>query len=201
MEMVKQDVAGIERSRETTELKEVKLKIEEFDREKRKKNLLFFNLIESTKNEATGRYKDDENIFREIVVNELAMMHIVPDKLIRLGKRMEGRRRPLLIKLKEEEEKRGILQNAKKLRNSSKYPRVYIGRDQTRDEREREKELRQEIKDKNNNESEGLFIRRGKIVRRLEARNEQEDNRETANEQPEPEQPQGGRELETQRDF
>ena len=80
------------------------------------------------------------------MVNELEMMHIVPDKLIRLGKRMEGRRRPLLIKLKEEEEKKGILQNAKKLRNSSKYPRVYIGRDQTRDETEREKLLRQESK-------------------------------------------------------
>ena len=87
------------------------------------------------------------------------------EKLIRIGKRSSNNR-PLLVKLGSEEEKKWALSNAKKLRNSKKFERVYLARDMTEEERRKDKQLREELRSKRQREGEASFIiRRGKVVK------------------------------------
>ena len=60
-------------------------------------------------------------------------------KIIRLGKREENKTRPVLVKLGKQETAREILITAKRLRNSEQYSRVFIAKDQSKEEREEPK--------------------------------------------------------------
>ena len=60
-------------------------------------------------------------------------------KIIRLGKREENKTRPVLVKLGKEEAAREILIKRKRLRNSEQYSRVFIAKDQSKEEREEPK--------------------------------------------------------------
>ena len=90
---------------------------------------------------------------------------------IRLGKREENKTRPVLVKLGKEENARKILMKAKRLRNSSsRYSRIFIAKDQSKEEREKEKNLRLELKELRETEGEWYTIKKGKIVKESEAR-------------------------------
>ena len=90
--------------------------------------------------------------------------------MVRLGKR-KGREtdspRPMLIKLKNEEEKWKILRNAKNLKNENNphKRRVGITKDLTREEREQNRKLREMIKEKKAEGQEGWFIKNGELRR------------------------------------
>ena len=72
----------------------------------------------------------------------------------------------MLVKLGSEEEKKWALSNAKKLRNSEKFERVYLAKDMTEEERRKDKQLRDELRNKRQAEGEASFIiRRGKIIK------------------------------------
>lgn len=144
---------------------EIESKVEDIERERRKRNIVFYNMQESEESEAERRYREDEEKCGKIFVEELGIQDLKIDKLIRLGKRIEGKNRPLLVKLGTEEEKRSILQRASKLRHSTNFRRVYISRDMTEVERAREKKLREELMAKRRNEEAQFIIRRGKIIK------------------------------------
>ena len=59
---------------------------------------------------------------------------------------------------------------AKRLRNSELYSKVFITKDQSEEEREKEKNLRLELKEFRETEGEWYTIKRGKIVKECEAR-------------------------------
>lgn len=154
-----------------TQLQNMQQKIEEIEKEKRFKNLIFFNLKESNKDQPLNRFKEDEVKCRDIIVNELGLENMETiglENLIRLGKKNE-RNRPLLVKLRSEEEVRMILRVASRMRHSQKYEKVYISRDLSQDERKKEKELREELKEKRSRNSGRYTIRKGKIVKVSEA--------------------------------
>ena len=59
---------------------------------------------------------------------------------------------------------------AKRLRNSEQYSRIFIAKDQSKEEREKQKNLRLELKELRETEGEWYTIKKGKIVKESEAR-------------------------------
>ena len=59
---------------------------------------------------------------------------------------------------------------AKRLRNSEQYSRILIAKDQSKEEREKEKNLRLELKQLRETEGKWYTIKKGKIVKDSEAR-------------------------------
>ena len=124
---------------------------------------MIFNLRESEQGEAVERYKEDEENVRSLFSEEIGVDEIQIEKTIRLGKKNE-RNRPLLVKLKDEEGKREILQKASRLRQSTRFPKVYISKDMTEAERENDKKLRQELREKRGDGKARFIIRRGSCL-------------------------------------
>ena len=82
-----------------------------------------------------------------------------------MGKKQEGKHRPLLVKLSNEEDRRNIILKAKNLRKTTEYRKVYIGKDMTMEERAVDKRLREELWKTRQREEGKLQIRRGRIVK------------------------------------
>ena len=147
-----------------SQIKNIETKLESLEKEKRKKNRVIYNLQESNKTEAGQRYDEDRANIQKIFTQELLRDGFKVERIIRLGKRTEGRRRPTLVEMRNENEKMDILINAKKLRHSVEYPKLYINKDLTFDERMNEKQLRDQLKEKRDNGETGYTIRNGKLV-------------------------------------
>ena len=85
--------------------------------------------------------------------------------MIRLGKKEQGKTRLIRITVDSVKTKREILKRAKRLRDSEKWKRVFITPDLSPKERQRNKELREDLKSRTEEGEENLVIRRGKIVK------------------------------------
>ena len=68
-------------------------------REKRKRNLIIYNLQESTASTSSSRILDDKKSFAHLLSSEFKTENIEFSKCIRLGKPVEDKSRPLLISL------------------------------------------------------------------------------------------------------
>lgn len=109
---------------------------------------------------------DDADNFMDLATSELGITpHIVTSS--RLGKGATGKPAPLLISLRDEADKRALLVNAKKLRES-KSPDVkdsiFINADLTLQERQHRAALRDELKVRLAAGEKDIGIRGGKIV-------------------------------------
>ena len=122
----------------------VDARIEQMEKVRRKKNLVVYNLPESEEEQARDRYKEDEIACRKIF-EVMEMENNEQKQVIRLGKREEYKIRPVLVKLKDEETAKEVLVRAKRLRFSEQYAGVFISKDLSR--AEREKNLRKELKE------------------------------------------------------
>ena len=103
------------------------------------------------------RREEDEEQCRMIIGRELGI-EIEKEKIeavVRLGRVQERRVRPILLKMKVREDKFTVLNNAKKLKHSGneRARKVRIAPDLTVREREAERELRGELRE-----------RRGRVV-------------------------------------
>ena len=181
MEQLKTEVAniggGVGRGEEGRKIEEIEMKLEDLEKEKRKKNVVFFNLIESDKQEPLERFNEDMDLCYNLLKNELGIPHINIVNLIRLGKRTGSSARPLLVKLGGEEDRIEILRLAKGLRHSTRFKNVFINRDMTENERESDRRLREELKEKRRaDEGSSFVIRKGKVIRVEGAEEEQRYN-------------------------
>ena len=102
-------------------MKEIEDKIEILERDRRGKNVVVFNLPECESAHSEERYSFDESKCGELFTNGMKMQDLTVEKLIRLGKRQEGKTRPLLVKLSNEEDRKNVVQKAKILRNTIDY--------------------------------------------------------------------------------
>ena len=136
---------------------------EYLDRERRKSNLIIYGVPEST-GSTDERKLNDNTYIKNLVHSEFNLDTIEITKCVRLGKRAEGKIRPVQITLTDRYVRGRILRNAKSLRNSTSYQNVYISPDQTPKEREASKLLRQELRRRKDTGESNLIIRRGKIV-------------------------------------
>ena len=160
------------------QMNQILTQVEEIERERRKKNIVIFNLQEPNGSESSERYREDEEKCGKIFVEELNVQDLRIEKLIRIGKKTENRRRPLLVKLGSEDERKTVMKAASKLRNSKNFERLYISKDMTVSEREKEKKLREELSQRKQQGESELIIRRGKIIRIDRQPQQQEPNRE-----------------------
>ena len=191
---IKEDIVreGVEEMKKERGVEEKKvngllLKMEDIEKERKKKNIMIFNLRESKKEAAKDRYMEDEENCKKIFTEELEVQNIHIEKVIRIGRADPNKVRPLMVKMGSEEEKSKILQNTKKLRYSEEFVRVYLARDLTEKEREKDRNLRLELKEKREKEDDWYIIKRGKVVRaEKEGRQNQGRIRMQAAEQPEP---------------
>ena len=132
---------------------------EMLEQEKRKSNVILYNLEESSASESISRSEEDKQKVLEIfntiglqgdeMLNEISYMK-------RLGKRSSGdsvndeidnvaQVRPLLLSFKDVQAQKSILSNAKKLANSN-YIHVSVKQDLTKSQQKIDKDLRNEVK-------------------------------------------------------
>ena len=131
------------------------------EREKRKSNLILFNVSEAQTNIKDERIIYDKTIFKEIcdtICDEPLNINNISDAR-RLGKKSpdatDSKPRPLIIKLKDQSLKIPILRNANKLR-SIEDPRldgIRMGHDLTTTERENSKQMYEEAKRRQRDET------------------------------------------------
>lgn len=172
MELLKKEVIseGMQEIRKTGEEKEKKviemsLKIDEIEKERKKKNIVIFNVEESEEKETGKRIQEDMDKCLKIFAQELEVQDLTVEKVIRIGRKSEeNKRRPMIVKLGSENDRNTVLGRAKKLRYSEEFVRVYIVKDLTEDEREKDKKLRKELKEKREKEEGQFIIRRGKVI-------------------------------------
>ena len=139
--------------------------VDEFvDRERRKMNLMIYNLPESDKQTNIERRNNDAAVFCNIIREEFKL-NIKVASTTRLGRFDASRNRPLLVTLEDMETKREILGHAKELRQSESWGNIYISPDLTPTERERDKKLRTELKQRRDDGERDIIIRNGKIVK------------------------------------
>ena len=91
--------------------------------------------------------------------------------MFRIGRKMESvesvRPRPILIKLSDENEKWSLLKGAKELRNAEGWrKKIGISLDLCKEDREKDKKLREDLKAKRDNNERGWYIKAGKLCKR-----------------------------------
>ena len=149
---------------------------EKEEQEKRKCNLAISNLPESEAISGEERKKDDVTLLTEIIKEKLRIcVNIV--NVFRVGKKQDNKPRIMIATLDREESKWDVLKAAKMLRDSEDEmtKNVYINKDLTLHEREVNKRLRDEVKQRRAN-GEKVKIIRGKCVTISEQK--QEDRHE-----------------------
>ena len=144
------------------EKKEVVELVDEYlEREKRRKNVVAFNIPEKT----TTDQESDEKTFLNIMKDEFNLIPRI-ESVRRLGRPSNDKSRPLLIKIDDEgnSTRQLIIRRAKELRQSNAWNNIFIVPDQTPNERELGKKLREELKTRRSAGEINLTIRRSRIV-------------------------------------
>ena len=127
------------------------------DRDRRRKNLIIYNFPENSDHQA------DKAKFLEL--SKLVFnLDLNITKIIRLGKRNDEKRRPLLVGLDSDAAKIEVLSQSGKLCRFDQYNEVYIVADKTKYEREKHKKLVNELKSRRSKGEKNLIIRNGNIV-------------------------------------
>ena len=122
------------------------------DRERRRKNLIVYNLPENSDRQA------DKTKFQELSTT-VFNLDLSITKVFRLGKRNDDKPRPLLVGLENETEKTEILSQSGKPRRYDQYNDVYIVADKTKYERDKHKKLVDELKLRRSKGEKNLVIR------------------------------------------
>ena len=123
---------------------------EEFHEEKDKiarKPFLVIKGLQEAENEEGSQEVDKQKV-EEMMGKILEEEEEQIAKVDRMGKRQNGRNRPLRVQLKDPGKRGKILSATKKLRESEKWKEVFISPDLTRKEREQGKLLRDKLKER-----------------------------------------------------
>ena len=147
---------------------------ERSDIDRRKNNVIVFNLPEADSPTAKSSvwYTEDSkecdrNAFIEISNESLGVDLNNPHKIkevLRLGpKRVTERPRPLKVTFSDIVTKREVLQNSKFLKDG-KYKSIFINPDLTPQQRKKDYDLRQELKNRKSEGQKGIYIKKGRIV-------------------------------------
>jgi hypothetical protein len=157
-----------EKIEEVVDRKLAELWEEQVEMEKRKCNLVIWNLKESAKTEIEEKKKDDLAAVKLLLskVVELEEGDVVEPVRLGKGTQVGTRPRMLRVTVKSEDKKKEILRKAPELNANvrDQAKRVYINPDYTQKQREQQKKLRDEKKRRTDAGEQNLAIRNGKIV-------------------------------------
>lgn len=123
----------------------------------KKNNLIIFNLQETKDEEA------DVTLIQNIITNTLEL-NLKPKMIQRLGKKLESKTRPVLLKCESQNDKVKILRNCNKLKNSQ-FRNISVKPDMTKTQQAEEKLLIEELKRRKLN-GEDVMIQKGKVILR-----------------------------------
>ena len=127
------------------------------DCERRKNNLIIYNLPETPDREA------DKKLLTELSKTVFSEEYPVL-RILRMGKKNENKHRPALVVLKHDTDKSFLLSNSAKLRLHDAYKTVYFSPDRTKFERVKYKKLVDELKQRKQNGETNLIIRNNTII-------------------------------------
>lgn len=148
--------------RVTTSAKIVKEDVDErLEIERRKGNLIIHGVPES------NAEKDIDEVAK-ILGEGLKLdftRHV--DKMERIGREVEGRPRPIRMKIKNMDGRKEILSRAKNLKDTEEFKRMFISPDLTRRQQEADRELRQQLKRIREGGVQEARIKNGKIVKNV----------------------------------
>lgn len=97
-------------------------------REKRKKNVVLYNVPESSHNEIQSRIDEDVSMCNDLFENSLRVKEYRIEKVSRLGRpREDNRSRPVLVQMRSEDEKWSILSSARNLKHETDPEKKKIG--------------------------------------------------------------------------
>ena len=180
--MEKEIEAGMERTK-----KEVRdeMESERKEREERSANVVVYGMKESEEEEAEKRKEDDTGGFLKMATEIGVDIKGGVEVKFRAGrKREDGKPRPMIVKLEDEETRQNLLMNARRLARKDEWKTVFVSPDLTWQQREEarkeEKRLREEAETKNeeakNAGRKGAFVLVGpKGRRRLVWREERQE--------------------------
>jgi len=142
------------------------------EHERRKNNIIVFNIEESSKDDGEERKQDDKAAVHDILFE----LNIATElsKPVRLGLKRDGSSypRPMRITVEDETMKWNVLKEAKNLRNAREeaLKKVYMKKDMTPLEQKKDAELQKQLLEKRKQAEEAQdqskwTIRRGRIVR------------------------------------
>ena len=163
--MEKEIEAGMERTK-----KEVRdeMETERKEREERSENVVVYGMKESEEEDAERRKEYDKTKFMEMA-REIDVEVEEAEIKFRAGKKREdGKPRPMIVKVKDDETKQRLLTNARKLARKEEWKAVYVSPDLTWQQREEarkeEKKLREEVERLNKEQESKNDGRRGTHV-------------------------------------
>ena len=128
------------------------------DRKRREANVIVYNLTELPDKSS------DKSQFTDLC-NTVFGIKVAITKSIRLGKQQDNKPRPFLIMMENLLDKEIVTSNSYLLRHHELYKTVYISPDMTKYQRNKQKQLVEELKRRRANEP-NLVIRDGVIVTR-----------------------------------
>ena len=136
---------------------------EEKEKEKRKLNLIAFHVPEAATGSTKMERMTHEQLYLNDILSELKVAAEIED-IVRLGKEVEGKARPLKFKVKTVEVKKEILSEAKELKNNGNETmcKVFICPDRTPKQREENRKLVAELK-RRRNAGEDVVIMNGSL--------------------------------------
>lgn len=117
-------------------------RIEEIEEiQRREKNLVIYNIPESSQEQTEERVHEDVNKCKKLIQDDLQVGGVSFTKVIRIGKKEQGRNRPILLKMENKEDKWRALSKAKNLKHSQDpvTKKIGISPDLTRNQREESK--------------------------------------------------------------
>ena len=134
------------------------------DRERRRVNLIVYNLEEPTVQSIAERSKLVSEKLAHLFQTEFHIGNVEVTKHIRLGILSQTRVRPVLITVPSVNARIAILRNASSLRKSENFKNVYISSDMTVKEHGEAKQLIAELQRRRSQGECTLVIQRGKII-------------------------------------
>lgn len=154
------------------------------DMERRKWNLIIFNVPESKSIESSQRKAEDREFFNSLI-NDIGVDPVDVIDVVRLGAKTPNKLRPLRVQFNNLSHRRSVLVNAKKLRNSSSdvFKGIYINPDLSVKERQAQRKLRLELAKRKENGESDIFIRRGRIVKQHSSNHPRESTSEIMEDQ------------------
>ena len=140
------------------------------DIERRKNNVVVFNMPESNTKDSwysNDIKQEDTAAIVKIISKSVGVNVSKPNKIkdvLRLGQKNQGKPRPLKVFFTDIDVKRQVLQNSKRLKGSEHHSNIYINPDLTPKQRENDFNLRKELKVRRTEGQQGIYISKGKIV-------------------------------------
>ena len=143
---------------------------DQHEKEEKKNNVIVYNVPEATQSDDKTEMRDDLKIVKEIisVVHPNVDNVTLCDKnVMRLGRRVTGKTRPIKIQFKDDFSKGKVFRNSVKLRSHEKYKNINISNDKTKKELMADKILKDKLEaEKLARPGEDLIIYRGTIMPR-----------------------------------